>query len=195
MLLENASDLPSMSLPEQVTFEAAFRAHAPYVWRLLRRLGLRETEAEDGCQEVFLVVHKKLSAFRGSTPLRTWIYAIATRVASEQRRRPYRRHEELAGDDLPERSAPASQEDDVELRRALDRLDLALDRLDHDKRAVFVLFEIEEMPMAEVAATVGCPLQTAYARLYAARRIVQEEMTGAGSATRPPDEGATHERR
>lgn len=187
----NASDTPASPLPEQVGFEAVFREHAPYVWRLLRRLGVREADVEDACQEVFLVVHKKLAGVRAGSPLRTWIYAITTRVASEQRRRPYRR-EELAGDDLPERTASANQEDDVDRRRALDRLDLALEKLDHDKRAVFVLFEIEEMEMAEVAEAVGCPLQTAYARLYAARRVVQAEMTGAGSAARSAREGATH---
>lgn len=187
----NASDTPASPLPEQVSFEAVFRAHAPYVWRLLRRLGVPEADAEDACQEVFLVVHKKLAGVRAGSPLRTWIYAIATRIASEQRRRPYRR-EELTGDDLPEGTAPANQEDEVDRRRALDRLDFALEKLDHDKRAVFVLFEIEEMPMNEVAAAVGCPLQTAYARLYAARRIVQAEMAGTGSAAHPAREGATH---
>ena len=58
----NASDTPASPLPEQVSFEAAFRAHAPYVWRLLRRLGVPEADAEDACQEVFLVVHKKLAS-------------------------------------------------------------------------------------------------------------------------------------
>lgn len=188
----NATDTPANPLPERMSFEAVFRAHAPYVWRLLRRLGVTEADAEDTCQEVFLVVHKKLADVRAGSPLRTWIYAIATRIASQYRRRPYYRREELAGDNLPERTAPANQEDDVDRRRALERLDLALEKLDHDKRAVFVLFEIEEMPMDEVAAAVGCPLQTAYARLYAARRIVQAEMTGTESGARPAREGATH---
>ncbi len=51
-------------------------------------------------------------------------------------------------------------------------LDEALDQLDDDKRAVFVLFELEQMPMVDVAEAAGCPLQTAYSRLYAARKIV-----------------------
>jgi RNA polymerase sigma-70 factor, ECF subfamily len=47
-----------------------------------------------------------------------------------------------------------------------------LDTLDDDKRATFVLFEIEQVPMKEIAAAMGCPLQTAYARLHAARQHV-----------------------
>ena len=70
----------------------------------------------------------------------------------------------------------AAQEDDADRRRALDLLDVALEKLDPDKRAVFVFFEVEEMSMNDVASAVGCPVQTAYARLYAARRIVQAEM-------------------
>src|SRR5262249_53163001 len=123
MVRAKASDMPASTLPEQVSFEAVFRAHAPYVWRLLRRLGLQEAAPEDAAQEVFLVVQKKRKSCRGGPPLRPWIYAIAPRVASEHRRRPYRRREQPAGDDLPERTAPASQEDHVERRRALDRLD------------------------------------------------------------------------
>ncbi len=61
----------------------------------------------------------------------------------------------------------------VESRRALRRLFAVLDTLDDDKRAVFVLFELEGMAMNDVAIAVGCPAQTAYARLYAARKIVR----------------------
>jgi RNA polymerase sigma-70 factor (ECF subfamily) len=52
-------------------------------------------------------------------------------------------------------------------------LDRALAALDDDKRAVFVLFELEQAPMQAVADAVGVPLQTAYARLYAARRLIE----------------------
>ena len=45
--------------------------------------------------------------------------------------------------------------------------------IDEDQRAVFVLFELEEQAMREVAEAVGCPLQTAYYRLYAARRALE----------------------
>jgi RNA polymerase sigma-70 factor (ECF subfamily) len=74
---------------------------------------------------------------------------------------------------VPEQGVDPPQEDEVERRRALALLDGALDQLDDDKRAVFVLFELEQVPMVEVAEAVGCPLQTAYSRLHAARKIVE----------------------
>ncbi|OJY16218.1 MAG: hypothetical protein BGO98_40245 [Myxococcales bacterium 68-20] len=67
---------------------------------------------------------------------------------------------------MPEGLAPH----DPALRAEVDRLSRILDSLDEDKRAVFLLYEVEEMTMREVAEIVGCTLPTAYARLYAARR-------------------------
>lgn len=188
MLLARSHSAPPAGPPSEEAFEAVFRAHAPYVWRVLRRLGVRPADVEDVCQEVFLVVHRRFDTYHGGSAMRTWIYGIATRVASEYRRRPYHRNEAAAGEDLPQIAVDAEHEERLDRRRALDLLDVALEKLDEDKRAVFVLFEIEEMPMNDVAAAVGCPAQTAYARLYAARRIIQTEMARLAGRTgeRPP---------
>lgn len=154
------------------SFDAVFHECAPFVWRVLRQLGVREADLKDVSQEVFLVVHRKLATFQERSSLRTWVYAIAVRVASDYRRRAHRRRERI-GEDLPEAVLPPPQHEELERRRALAWLDAVLDTLDEDKRAVFVLFEIEQVPMVEVAEAVGCPIPTAYARLYAARRHVE----------------------
>jgi RNA polymerase sigma-70 factor (ECF subfamily) len=166
----------SATLPG-VTFEQVFGDYGAFVWRTLRRLGVSDVDVEDVCQEVFLVVHRRLSVFEARSSLRTWIYGICVRVASEHRRR-HRRREELCAAP-PEQSVPASQDHDIEQRRALAVLDAALDRLDDDKRAVFVLYELEELSMTEVAEVIGCPAQTAYSRLHAARRIMKDAIEGA----------------
>jgi RNA polymerase sigma-70 factor (ECF subfamily) len=80
----------------------------------------------------------------------------------------------------------ARQEEDVALHQARAELDRILDTLSDDKRAVFVLYEIEELPMAEVAAAVGCPLQTAYSRLHAARQEVEAIMMRRRTRTGAP---------
>lgn len=155
-----------------VDFAQVFTDLAPFAWRVLRRLGVAEADVEDVCQEVFLVVHRRLEDFEGRSSLRSWVYGICLRAASEYRRRPHRRREE-ATSSPPEASIPAPQEEEVDRRRALALLDAALDGLDDDKRAVFVLYEIEHVPMQDVAQAAGCPLQTAYSRLHAARRQVE----------------------
>jgi len=173
----SSPSMPAAALVESApTFEAIFRDHAPYVWRALRRLGVRDVDLEDICQDVFLVVHRKLDTFHGGSAIRTWLYGICIRTASDYRRRPHRHRESPAGDDLPEVSAPADQEELFARSQARDRLDDALDTLDDAKREVFVLYEIEGLLMPDVAEAVGCPLQTAYSRLHAARKIVTDAL-------------------
>src|SRR6185436_14199477 len=72
--------------PTAVTFEQTYRAHFAFVWRSLRRLGIREEDAADAAQEVFIVVHRKLPEFAGRSKLTTWLYGVCFRVASERRR-------------------------------------------------------------------------------------------------------------
>lgn len=161
-----------------IAFEQVFAEHAAFAWRALRRLGVPEADVEDVCQEVFLIVHRRLGTFEARSSVRTWVYGICVRVASDHRRR-LRRAREESWASPPEESIPPPQDQELERRRALATLDAALDALDDDKRAVFVLYEIEELPMSEVAEVVGCPLQTAYSRLHAARRRIEASLRGA----------------
>jgi len=144
----------------------------------LRHLGIADADASDLCQEVFVTVHRKLPDFEGRSSLRTWLYGICIRVASEHRRRPYVRNERpvsepplaLGSASVPEPDAALSE------RAAVQRL---LGALDDDKRAVVVLYEIEGFSMKEVAAIVNCPLQTAYSRLHAARELMLAALNAA----------------
>jgi RNA polymerase sigma-70 factor (ECF subfamily) len=157
---------------ETPSFAEVYRANVGFVWQVLRRLGVARSELQDACQEVFLTVHRKLHAFEQRSSLRTRLYGIAVRCAAVQRRRVLRAREAPA-DDGPEPAVDAAQADSLARRQARAVVDEILDELDDDKRAVFVLYELEELPMAEVAIAVGCPLQTAYSRLHAARATVE----------------------
>lgn len=155
------------------SFADLFREHAPHAGRALRNLGVSEPDVPDALQETFLVVHRKLSEFRGDSSVRTWIYGICLRVAAAHRRRPHRRRE-VGLDEADDRATDRTPHDDAEQRQALTRLDEVLDGLDDDKRAAFVLYEIEELTLAEIAEAVGAPLPTVYSRLKAARKAVEE---------------------
>ena len=155
-----------------LTSASVFRDHAAFAWRALRRLGVPDSDVDDVCQEVFVVVHRKLAEFEGRSSVKTWLYGICVRSASDYRRRaPTRR--EVVTDSVPEAVVDETQHDALVKQQGLRVLDVLLDALDDDKRAVFVLYEIEQLGMAEVAEAVGCPLQTAYSRLHAARKIVE----------------------
>jgi len=165
---EATGEAPPFVTAATPSFPEVYRDYAAFAWRVLRRLGVREADVEDVCQEVFLVVHRKLPAFAQRSSLRTWLYAIAIRCASDYRRRAHVKREEPTsnlGDATIDPPQPAS----LAQRQARAVLDEILDTFDEPKRAVFVLYELEELTMAEVAEAVGCPLQTAYSRLHAAR--------------------------
>ncbi len=158
-------------MPDQPQIRTIVREHAEYVWRALRHLGVYEANVEDASQDVFVVVHRRLADFRGDSSIKTWIYGICVRVASEYRRRAHFVREVPAAEP-PALADPARQDEQLAKRQAVARLASILDQLDEEKRAVFVLYELEELSMTDVAKALACPLQTAYSRLHAARRFV-----------------------
>ena len=162
---------PVDRLAEPGSFSEVFDEHARFVWRSLLGLGVAESDVPDASQQVFVVLHQKLSQLNQDCALRTFLYGICLRTASDFRRRGHRRREELCSR-LPEVSVAATQEAAVAQRQALAALELALDELSDEQRAVFVLYELQELSMTEVALTLDCPLQTAYSRLHAARKVV-----------------------
>jgi RNA polymerase sigma-70 factor (ECF subfamily) len=156
-------------------FAEAYATEVAFVWRSLRRLGVRERDVEDACQETFLVAHKKYDTFTGGS-LRAWLFAIAKRIASDHRKKAHVRREVLDPDTpgaFTEKGEPETMTEALDQKRARALLDEMLDALDDDKRAVFILFELEQWPMAEVARVLECPVQTAYSRLHVAREAVE----------------------
>ena len=151
-----------------VTFEETYRAHFAFVWRSLRRMGIREEDAADVAQEVFIVVHRKLPEFAGRSKLTTWLYGICFRVASERRRSlpkpPLAEHE--AATFIGRQADPGAL---AEKHQGLALLERVLDRLPDEQRAVFCLFELEGMTGEEIAEAMEIPLGTAYSRLRLAR--------------------------
>lgn len=147
-------------------FADVFREHGAQVGRTLRYLGVQGHDLADACQEVFVVVHRRLGGFVGGS-IKAWLRQICVHVASNHRRSLRRRRE--SGADLPEvESSPADEGSPrrLEARHALLQL---LDRLSEEERVVLVLHDIEAMTMPEVAEIVGCTTRVAYARHDSAR--------------------------
>ena len=156
--------------PSAQDFARLFVSEAPRVLRVLRRLGVRDADVEDVAQEVFLVVHRRAAEFRGESSLRTWIYGIAVRSALGHRRRKHvRTSVELSVEPAIDADQPAA----VERAQAREVLRGAIARLPEGPREVFVLYELEELSMRDVANALEVPLATAYTRLYAARSALR----------------------
>lgn len=150
-------------------FDALYDDHVDLVWRALRRFGVAEAAIEDAVQEVFIVAYKKLDTFEGRSAVSTWLYGIAAHVARNARRTERRHPEtptESVGLDEPASDDPEASVSDAEAMRVLYRI---LDELDHDKREVFVLAELEQLSAPEISMSLGVNVNTIYARLRAAR--------------------------
>jgi RNA polymerase sigma-70 factor (ECF subfamily) len=149
--------------------------HSSFVWRVLLHLGVPESKLEDLSQEVFLVVIRRLDGFEERSSLRTWLYGICRNLAAAARRDRHLRAEVLS-DELPESVVQPAQEGALWIKQAHARLLEALDTLDEEQRQVFVLYEIEELSMEEIAEASGAPPSTCYSRLYTAREKIRAEL-------------------
>jgi RNA polymerase sigma-70 factor (ECF subfamily) len=156
-------------------FGRVYAEHFALVFRGLRRLGVSEAALEDAVQDVFLVVHRKWSAFEGRCALRTWVYGIAVKVAKDYRRaeaRHSRRVQRFAELSQCE-PASVSPSDRLERREANRLLHTALGALHQEERAVFVLVELEELSMREAAQAMRLNLRTCQRRLKSARQAFE----------------------
>jgi RNA polymerase sigma-70 factor (ECF subfamily) len=148
-----------------------FEQHGAFVCRSLRMLGVREADLDDALQEVFVVVFQRMHDYEERGRARAWLYSISTRIVHSQRRKQGRRHEDMAAA-LPEATAEATQLAQLADREALALGQRLLAQLPREQRDVFWLYEVEDVPMLEIARALECPLQTAYSRLHTARERI-----------------------
>jgi RNA polymerase sigma-70 factor (ECF subfamily) len=148
---------------------ALVRMHYEFLWRILRRMGVRESEVDDAAQRVLSVIARKISDIEDGRE-KSFIFQTALRVASEMRR------SNMRSRTSPDEEAVARAHDsgptpEEALRRkeARQKLDELLDQMPFDSRAVFILFELEEMNTSEIAAMLGIPAGTVSSRLHRAR--------------------------
>lgn len=157
--------------PPSPALVAVYREHFQFVWRSARRLGAPAPAIDDVVQDVFLIVARRLPEFRGEASMRTWLFAITMRVVQLHRRsasRHLRRVEAFA-----EAHAEDGGSDPYARRDATDILLKLLEQLDDERRAVFVLAELEGMTAQEIAAGLGLNVNTVYSRLRAARQQLE----------------------
>lgn len=170
----SAEEAPDLDVTE------VYGAHADFVWATLHRMGVRPDDVADVLQEVFFVVHRRRCTFDGSSSLRTWLFGICIRLAKNYHRKAYRRRERAVVEPPEDRTWVGSGSHDPE--RALERTrarraaEALLDRLPPDKRAVFVMFEVEGLSCEQIAEQVGVPVGTVYSRLHAARKSFAKEL-------------------
>jgi len=154
---------------DPVAFRAFVVRYERMVFALLSRMLGPGAEIEDLAQETFVRAYRALPTFDPDGPAKvsTWLLTIATRLALDARKRrrvavdPIDVHADLAGPGTPERS--------LERRELGDALSAAADLLPDDQRAALVLAELHGFSIAEIAAALEIPENTAKTRLFRAR--------------------------
>lgn len=157
-------------------FDEIYDEHFAFVWRSVRRLGVPPAALDDVVQDVFVVVHRRLADFEGRSSAKSWLFAIVLHVVRDVRRTLRRKPAQLGGaarsnddvDDVVDR-AGASPHDHAAKREAVRLLHSILDAMPDDRREVFVMAELEQMSVPEIASATGANTNTVYSRLRAAR--------------------------
>lgn len=153
----------------QVPFDDLFRQHFAFVWRCVRALGASTADVDDVVQEVFMITHRKLETYRAGESDRAWLYGILRNVVLNHRRGTRRAHaRERALQNEPTPTAPGPDAL-LDARESAHVVTVALQHLEPAQREVFILVDIEDLPVTEAAAALGVPLNTAYSRLRLAR--------------------------
>ncbi len=143
-------------------------SHIDFVARVLRNAGSPAAEIDDDVQRTFIIAARKLEDVRPGAE-KSFILRVALNVAAHARRTIARRREVAAEPTLELADAAASPEQIADRKQGRQMLDRILHGMPADLRTVFVLFEIEEMSMIEIAAALGIPQGTVASRLRRAR--------------------------
>lgn len=174
-----SGDKPSVDANsgEAPSLEAVYAERARFVWLTLQRLGVRRADLDDVCQEVFIVLQRKLPEFDNRSKIQPRLFAICAHTASNYRRLARFRLEVTTGrmsaDDELNPAAPSFRRPDQQAsdRQQLSRAEAALGRMSPLKRSVFVMFELEGLSCQEIADELGLPVGTVYSRLHSARKL------------------------
>lgn len=164
-----------VSASDEARLRALRHEHFEFIWRSVRRLGVPEADADDAVQQVFIVAARKLEAITAGSE-RAFLFGTALRVSAHWRRTATRRGTMVEADDEHPDASPNAEEL-LEQRRARALLDEVLSSLPMEVRAVFVLFELEELTLAQIATLLEIPSGTAASRLRRGRELFQAEVT------------------
>jgi len=156
------------------SLEEVYCRHLGFVWRSLAGLGVHEDLLEDAAHEVFMIVHRKLDTFDGSSTMTTWLYGIARRVAANHRRSNARTVRRRGIEHEP--AASIAPDEGVRRSEARELVARFLDTLDPHAREIFRLRDVEGLRAPEIASLLGLNVNTVYSRSRATRKRFREHI-------------------
>jgi RNA polymerase sigma factor (sigma-70 family) len=157
-------------------FEALYRAYHPRLERFVGLMTTRRTLVEEVLNDTMLVVWRRAATYNQQCKVSTWVFAIAYRTALKA----LQRHDEPAADPpdderVSEGPGPEQRHSALETRAALHG---ALETLSSEQRSVLVLTYFHDLPYAEIAQIMSCPVDTVKTRVFHARRRLRALLSG-----------------
>jgi RNA polymerase sigma-70 factor (ECF subfamily) len=178
-----ANDVPAIVADDVVrraqqgdvdAFEHLYRAHAPAVHALARRMLGNEGAAREMVQDVFVRAWERLGSFRGESAFATWLHRVGVNLILNELR-VARRDVARFVDDESDDGLPATGAPDRGVEARID-LDAAMARLPAGARTVFVLHDVEGYAHDEIAQMLGLAPGTIRAQLWRARRLLMRHL-------------------
>jgi RNA polymerase sigma-70 factor (ECF subfamily) len=148
-------------------------SHFDSIWRLLRRLGVPESMVDDAAQQVFVIATNKVSKIQPGSE-QSFLFGVALRIASDERRKARRRQDVAELEESALSHEGPTPDELIDQRKARALMDDVLEAMPLELRTVFVLYEMEEMTMAEIAGVLGIPAGSVASRLRRAREYFHE---------------------
>jgi len=170
--LGSSVSAPTMPRVDEVRLRRIVEANFDALWRFLRRLGIGEGDVDDAVQEIILVLARKLELVDAASE-KSFVFSTAFRIASDMRRRAKRRREVEAAPLYEPTDLGPDPETSAEQKRLTVLFARVLEQLSLELRAVFVLYELEEFTMAEIAETLRLPPGTVASRLRRGRETFE----------------------
>src|SRR3954463_14451672 len=153
-----------------------------FVARVLRNAGTPQSEIDDDVQRTFIAVSNRLDDVRPDAE-KSFLLQTALRMAAHARRTLARRREVHDSDAHMRLQGPLHPEQMLDQKRARELLDEVLAQMTFDLRTVFVLYELEELNMTEIAAALQIPSGTVASRLRRARADFRERVASLSGLT------------
>jgi len=182
--VSDATLLQRIETGDHAAFEGVMRKYNGKLFRVARAILKDDSDAEDVLQDAYLDAYRHLGEFRGGAELSTWLTRIVVNHALMRLRREKRRSSIVPFQSTatrdgegPETQVPDSRSESpsagamrAETRRILER---RIDELPASFRTVFVMREVEDMSMEEIAECLSVPTATVRTRLFRARALLR----------------------
>lgn len=166
-------------------FECLVKTYQQRIYSTLFGMLGNQQDAEDVAQETFLIAYRKLDQFERRSSFYTWLHRIAFNAAIDLQRKKKRTKNQVVNSEMMDSvdvvdMQSCSPESIVLVKETVNQVQLAMSRLDVERRNIIVLRDLQGMDYSEIASLLGIPVGTVRSRLHRARIELRDIMQAMG---------------